>query len=81
MPAAHTVEFRSRGGRARAVEGEAGRPARGHFWDQRVVMRRWTKFADMDESVQDGVTSDERAELARLRPKNRVQAAEIEILR
>ena len=37
--------------------------------------------ADVDEGCKSGLTSDERAELARLRRENRVQAMEIEILK
>ena len=39
------------------------------------------KVADVDEGVGEGLISDERAELVRPRRGNRVQAAEIEILR
>jgi len=39
------------------------------------------KVADVAEGVRGGLISDERAELVRLRRENRVQAAEIEILR
>ena len=44
-------------------------------------LRRWMDQADVDEGHKSGLTSDERAELARLRRENRVQAMEIEILK
>jgi transposase-like protein len=37
--------------------------------------------ADIDTGRKEGLTSEERAELVRLRRENRVQAMEIEILR
>ncbi len=37
--------------------------------------------ADINEGRKEGLTSDERAELVRLRRENRVQAMEIEILK
>ena len=44
-------------------------------------LRRWMAQADVDEGNKPGLTTDERAELARLRRENRVQAMEIEILK
>jgi transposase-like protein len=44
-------------------------------------LRNWMHRADVDEGRRDGLTSDERAELVRLRRENRVQAMEIEILK
>jgi transposase len=44
-------------------------------------LRRWMAVADIDEGRREGVTSDEHAELVRLRRENRVQAMEIEILK
>jgi transposase len=44
-------------------------------------LRRWMAVADVDEGRREGVTSDEHAELVRLRRENRVQAMEIEILK
>lgn len=44
-------------------------------------LRRWMAQADVDEGKREGLTSDEKAELARLRRENRTQAMEIEILK
>lgn len=44
-------------------------------------LRNWMAKADADAGERPGLTSDERAELVRLRRENRVQAMEIEILK
>lgn len=44
-------------------------------------LRRWMKQADIDDGVQDGLTSDERAELVQLRRDKRVLEMEIEIFK
>lgn len=44
-------------------------------------LRRWMAQADIDEGKKEGLSSDERAELVRLRRENRTQAMEIEILK
>lgn len=81
MPAAHPVEFRRRAvALARSKEKPVAQLA-ADLGISESCLRRWMKIADVDEGHQEGVTSDERAELVRLRRENRVQAAEIEILR
>jgi transposase len=44
-------------------------------------LRRWMAQADIDEGHKPGLSTDERAELVRLRRENRTQAMEIEILK
>ena len=44
-------------------------------------LRRWLMQADVDAGTSEGLTSDERAELTRLRRENRTLRTEREILR
>ena len=44
-------------------------------------LRRWMAQADIDDGRKDGLTSEERRELAELRRQNRVLAMEVEILK
>jgi transposase len=44
-------------------------------------LRRWMAQADVNEGKKEGLSSDEKAELVRLRRENRTQAMEIEILK
>lgn len=47
-----------------------------------TALRDWIKQADIDSGVRsDGLTSDERAELARLRRENRRLQQDVEILK
>ena len=46
-----------------------------------TAVRVWVKQADIDEGHRDGLTTDERAELARLRRENRQLHQDVEILK
>ena len=81
MPAAKPPEFRRR-----AVElvrrWEKSITAIAHdLGIAESCLRRWLKQDDIDTGRAEGISSDERAELVRLRRENRVQAMEIEILK
>ncbi len=81
MPAPHPPEFRRRAVElARLREKPVAEIAK----DLRIsesCLRNWMSQADINEGRKEGLTSDERAELVRLRRENRVQAMEIEILK
>jgi transposase len=46
-----------------------------------TAVREWVKQADIDDGRRDGLSTDEKAELARLRRENRVLREEREILK
>jgi len=45
------------------------------------TLRNWLRQADIDEGRRAGVTTDEHAEVVRLRRRNRVLEMEVEILK
>ncbi len=80
MPAAKPPEFRRR-----AVElahrREKSIAEIGHdLGIAESCLQRWLEQDDIDSGRAEGLSTDERAELVRLRRENRVQAMEIEIL-
>ena len=45
------------------------------------TLRNWVKQTDINEGRRDGLTTEERAEMVRLRRRNRVLEMEVEILK
>jgi transposase len=46
-----------------------------------TAVREWVKQADIDDGRRDGLTSDEREELSRLRRENRRLQADVDLLK
>ena len=81
MPAAKPPEFRRRAvDLARRREKSIAEIAH-DLGIAESCLRRWLKQDDIDAGRAEGLSTDERAELVRLRRENRVQAMEIEILK
>ena len=80
-PAAHPPEFRRRAVElARLRENPVAEIAK-DLGISDSCLRNWMSRADVNEGRKEGLSSDERAELVRLRRENRVLAMEIEILK
>ena len=81
MPRAYPPEFRHRAVElARLREQPISRIA-ADLGIAGSCLHRWLRQADIDEGRKEGLTSDERAELVRLRRANRVLEMENEILK
>ena len=81
MPRAYPPEFRRRAVElARLREQPISRIA-ADLGIAGSCLHRWLRQADIDEGHEEGLTSDERAELVRLRRANRVLEMENEILK
>ena len=81
MPKAHPVEFRQRAvDLARTGDVPVAQVAK-DLGISESCLRRWMSVADVDDGRKPGLTSDERAELVRLRREKRVLELEIEILK
>ena len=79
--ASYPPEFRAE---AMRLAREPGHSIRGVARDLDISnesLRRWVIQADIDEGTTEGLTSDERAELTRLRRENRTLRTEREILK
>jgi transposase len=80
MPVAHPPEFRQR---AIELARLGGKPVAQIARDLGIsdsCLRDWVRQADIDRGAKVGLTSEERAELVRLRRENPIQAVEIDIL-
>jgi transposase-like protein len=80
MPRPHPPEFRQRAIElAREGTASIGQIAR-DLGISESCLRNWLARADIDDGHREGLTSDERAELVKLRRENRVLRMEKEIL-
>ncbi len=81
MPKAHPVEFRQRAVElARAGDDPMAQAAK-DLGISESCLRRPMAVADVDEGRRAGLTTDERAELVRLRREKRVLELEVEFLK
>jgi transposase len=81
MPAPKDPEFRRRAVELARVREKAIAQIARDLGIAESGLRRWMAQADVDEGKREGLSSDEKAELVRLRRENRTQAMEIEILK
>ena len=78
----YPTEFRANAVRLMRSSGKSQRDLARELGVSANSLREWAKRTDLDAGRRtDGLTSDERAELARLRRENRVLAEEREILK
>jgi transposase len=80
MPAPHPPEFRKR---AVELAREREKPIKAIAADLGIsesCLRNWMTQADVDEGKREGLTTEERAELRRLRRENRVLKMERDLL-
>ena len=81
MPAPHPPEFRRRAVELARLRGKPIAEIAKDLGISESCLRKWMSQSDIDEGVKEGLTSDERAELVRLRREVRVKDMEIEILK
>jgi transposase-like protein len=81
MPRAHPPEFRQRAVELARLREKPIAVIASDLGISESCLRRWMDIADVDEGRKEGLTSDERAELVRLRRELRVKEMEIEILK
>jgi len=82
MPAPHPLEFRRRAVELTRLREKSIAEIAKDLGISESCLRGWVKKAEVDEGLREGgVTSDERAELVRLRRELRIKEMEIEILK
>jgi transposase len=81
MPRAHPPEFRRRAVELARLKEQPIAKIAADLGISDSCLRNWVKQADIDEGVSEGLTTDERAELVRLRRELRIKDMEIEILK
>ena len=81
MPRAKPPEFRRRAVELARLREKPIREIASDLGIAESCLRRWMQQADVDQGQREGLTTDERAELVRLRRELRVKEMEIEILK
>jgi transposase-like protein len=81
MPRAKPPEFRRRAVELARLREKPIREIAADLGIAESCLRRWMQQADVDEGQRAGITTDERAELVRLRREVRIKDMEIEILK
>ena len=81
MPRAHPPEFRRRAVELARLKEQPIAKIAVDLGISESCLRNWVKQADIHEGVSEGLTTDERAELVRLRRELRIKDMEIEILK
>ena len=78
---AYTPEFRAEAVRLYRLGGRGLRATARQIGIAVGTLRSWVRQADIDAGLEAGLTTDEGAELARLRRENRLLIEEKEVLR
>lgn len=81
MPRAKPPEFRRRAVELARLREKPVREIAADLGIAESCLRRWLRQADIDEGQRQGLATDERSELVRLRRELRVKEMEIEILK
>ena len=81
MPRPHPPEFRKRAVELARLREKPIAQIAVELGISESCLRNWLHQADVDEGVKEGLSTDERAELVRLRRELRVKDMEIQILK
>ena len=81
MPRPHPPEFRQRAVELARMREKPVAQIAEDLGISESCLRRWMDIADVDQGRREGLSTDERAELVRLRRELRVKEMEIEILK
>jgi len=81
MPRPHPPEFRKRAIELARLREKPIAQIAADLGISESCLRNWLHQADVDEGAKQGLSTDERAELVRLRRELRVKDMEIEILK